>query len=182
MVITEAEEQHIPAIHAIYAWHVANGTASFETEVPGIDDMRERMAKLREAGLPWFVLIDEGMVKGYCYLSRYRTRMAYQFTLEDSIYVDQRYRHKGAGKALLAKCIEWAEQHGYRQLIAVVGNSENAASLALHHRAGFTTAGTLKNVGFKHGRWLDIVILQRTLGDGALTLPLASAGGGTACA
>lgn len=182
MIITEAEEQHIPAIHAIYAWHVANGTASFETEVPAISDMRARWLKLCEADLPWFVLMDEGVVKGYCYLSRYRTRMAYQFTLEDSIYVDENFRHRGAGKALLAKSIEWAERQGYRQLVAVVGNSENEASLALHQRAGFTLTGTLKNVGFKHGRWLDIVILQRTLGEGALTLPQDSASVVSACA
>lgn len=182
MVITEAEEQHIPTIHAIYAWHVAHGTASFETEVPGIDEIRARWMTLRDAGLPWFVLIDDGVVKGYCYLSRYRARMAYQFTLEDSIYVDQHHRHQGVGKALLATSIEWAEQHGYRQLIAVVGNSENEASLALHHRAGFTTIGTLKNVGFKHGRWLDIVMLQRTLGEGALTVPELGCSTQSACA
>lgn len=181
MEITEAEEQHIPTIHAIYAWHVANGTASFETEVPGIDEMRDRIKTLRDAGLPWFVLLDDGVVKGYCYLSHYRARKAYQFTLEDSIYVDQHYRHRGAGKALLAKSIEWAQQHGYRQLIAVVGNSENEASLALHHRAGFITTGTLKNVGFKHGRWLDIVMLQRTLGEGAQTVPQMNARADSAC-
>ncbi|WP_437889253.1 N-acetyltransferase family protein [Phytobacter sp. V91] len=171
MVIIEAEEQHIPGIHAIYAWHVTHGSASFETEAPSAEEMHARLRKMREAGLPWFVFLDEGEVKGYCYLSRYRTRHAYQFTLENSIYVEQRFRHRGVGKALLARAIAWAEAQGYRQLVAVVGNSENQASLALHQRAGFTLTGTLKNVGFKHGRWLDIVILQRTLGEGALTLP-----------
>jgi len=182
MEIIAAEEQHIPAIHAIYAWHVANGSASFETDVPTMDDMRARLQKLRESGLPWFVVMVEGNVKGYCYLSHYRTRTAYQFTLEDSIYVEQTFRHQGAGKALLATAIDWAERHGYRQLIGVVGNSENAASLALHQRAGFTLTGTLKNVGFKHGRWLDIVIMQRTLGEGALTAPQHHLSAHRACA
>ncbi|MGK9172403.1 GNAT family N-acetyltransferase [Yokenella regensburgei] len=171
MHITEAEEHHIPAIHAIYAWHVAHGTASFETEIPTPDDMLVRLNNLRDAGLPWFVLIHEGSVKGYCYLSRYRTRAAYRYTLEDSIYIDNAFCRQGAGKKLLARAIAWAEAHGYRQLICVVGNSENEASLALHQRAGFTLTGTLKNVGFKHNRWLDIVILQRMLGEGALSVP-----------
>jgi L-amino acid N-acyltransferase YncA len=182
MQIIEAEEHHIPAIHAIYAWHVANGTASFETDVPTLNDMQTRLHKLRDAGLPWFVLIDEERVKGYCYLGHYRTRAAYRFTLEDSIYVDKDFCHRGAGKVLLARAIEWAEQHGYRQLVCVVGNSENEASLALHQRAGFTLTGTLKNVGFKHGRWLDIVIMQRTLGEGAQTLPQDDVCSETACA
>lgn len=171
MEIIEAQEKHIIAMQQIYAWHVVNGTASFETEAPDRAEMLARLHKTRVAGLPWFVVTDEGQVKGYCYLSRYRTRHAYQYTLEDSIYVDQAFRQRGAGKALLAKAIEWAGQHGYRQMIAVVGNSENVGSLRLHQQAGFTVSGTLNHVGFKHGRWLDIVMMQRPLGEGNVTLP-----------
>lgn len=171
MDIIRAEERHLAAIQQIYAWHVTNGSASFETAPPDIEEMRARLAKIRSAGLPWFVLLEAGVVKGYCYLAAYRTRYAYRYTLEDSIYVDRDFRHRGAGSALLAKAVEWAERHGYRQLIAVVGNSENAASLGVHKKAGFSISGTLQNVGFKHGRWLDIVIMQRMLGEGAQTLP-----------
>lgn len=173
MDIIEAEEQHINAMQQIYAWHVVNGSASFETTAPGRDEMLARLHKTRSAGLPWFVVLEEDVVKGYCYLSHYRTRYAYRYTLEDSIYIDEQFRQRGAGKALLKKAIEWAQSHGYRQLVAVVGNSENVGSLRLHEQAGFALTGTLNNVGFKHGRWLDIVIMQRTLGEGSSTLPVA---------
>ncbi|MCW2478977.1 GNAT family N-acetyltransferase [Candidatus Symbiopectobacterium sp. NZEC135] len=171
MNIIAAEEQHISAIQKIYAYHVIHGTASFETEPPDINEMRARLKKSYDAGLPWFVAIKNGGVAGYCYLSRYRERRAYQYTLEDSIYVDPQYQQQGVGKALLAYAIEWAEQHGFRQLIAVVGNSENEGSLRLHRQAGFSLVGTLASVGLKHGRWLDTVMLQRALGEGDSTLP-----------
>lgn len=171
MDIIAAEVQHISAIQKIYAYHVLHGTASFETEPPDINAMLARLTKNNDAGLPWFVAINNGDVAGYCYLSRYRERRAYQYTLEDSIYVDPQYQQQDVGKALLAHAIAWAEQHGFRQLIAVVGNSENEGALHLHRQAGFSLVGTLASVELKHGRWLDTVMLQRALGEGDLTLP-----------
>ncbi|MBG6245081.1 N-acetyltransferase [Candidatus Symbiopectobacterium sp. 'North America'] len=171
MDIIAAEEQHISAIQKIYAHHVIHGTASFETEPPDINEMRARLKKNLDASLPWFVASKNGRITGYCYLSRYRERKAYQYTLEDSIYVDPQCQQQGVGKALLAHAIEWAEQRGFRQLIAIVGNSENEGSLHLHRQAGFSLVGTLASVGLKHGRWLDTVMLQRALGEEDSTLP-----------
>ncbi|WP_431022944.1 Phosphinothricin N-acetyltransferase (plasmid) [Erwinia rhapontici] len=171
MEITEADERHIPAIQQIYAYHVLHGTATFETEPPDAAEMTARMKKVHAAGLSWFVAVDEGQVRGYCYLSFYRERYAYRFTLEDSVYIDPMFQGRGIGRQLLARAIAWAEARGFRQLVAVVGNSENTASLTLHRAAGFSITGTLRSVGFKHGCWLDTVILQRTLGQGDATLP-----------
>ena len=171
MKIIEADEQHIPAIQQIYAYHVLHGTASFETTPPDIAEMANRLKKVRAAGLIWLVAIDEGQVCGYCYLSFYRERPAYRLTLEDSIYIDPTFLGRGIGKRLLTHAITWAETQGFRQLVAIVGNSENAPSIALHSGAGFSMTGILRSVGFKHGRWLDTVLLQRTLGQGDATIP-----------
>jgi len=170
MEITEADKRHIPAIQQIYAYHVLQGTATFETEPPDAAEIAARLEKVRSAGLPWFVAVEDGQVRGYCYLSFYRERRAYRFTLEDSVYMDVNYQGRGTGKMLLSHAIAWAEARGFRQLVAVVGNSENRGSLALHSAAGFSITGTLRSVGFKHGRWLDTVILQRALGQGDATL------------
>ncbi|OIX90501.1 GNAT family N-acetyltransferase [Pantoea sp. Ae16] len=171
MEITQADERHIPAIQQIYAYHVLHGTATFETEPPDSAEMTIRLKKVRAAGLPWFVAVEDGNVRGYCYLSLYRERCAYRLTLEDSVYIASDAQGQGIGKNLLLSAIAWAESRGFRQLVAVVGNSENTASLALHRVAGFSITGTLKSVGFKHGRWLDTVIMQRTLGQGDSTSP-----------
>lgn len=171
MEIIEADERHIPAIQQIYAYHVLHGTATFETVPPDVTEMAMRLKKVCAAGLPWFVAVDEGRVRGYCYLSFYRERYAYRFTLEDSVYIDPTFQGRGIGKQLLSRALKWAEARDFRQLVAVVGNSENTASLALHRAAGFNITGTLRSVGFKHGRWLDTVILQRTLGTGDAMIP-----------
>ena len=171
MEIIEAGEQHIPAIQKIYAWHVLHGTASFETQPTDEREMAGRLKKIKEAGLLWLVVLHEDEVKGYCYLGHYRERYAYRHTLEDSIYIDPAFQKRGAGKALLRRAIDWAETHGYRQLIGNVGDSENKASIGLHLAAGFQMKGTLHSVGFKHGRWLDTVFMQLALGDGNQTLP-----------
>jgi phosphinothricin acetyltransferase len=170
MEITEADKRHIAAIQQIYAYHVLHGTATFETEPPDAAEIAARLEKVRSAGLPRFVAVEDGQVRGYCYLSFYRERRAYRFTLEDSVYMDVNYQGRGIGKMLLSHAIAWAEARGFRQLVAVVGNSENRGSLALHSAAGFSITGTLRSVGFKHGRWLDTVILQRMLGQGDATL------------
>ncbi|MGU0039827.1 N-acetyltransferase family protein [Citrobacter freundii complex sp. 2025EL-00176] len=166
MKIVNAEEKHIPAIRDIYAHHVLHGTGSFETDPPDTHEMLARLEKIRSLGLPWVVALQEDKVIGYCYLSRYRERYAYRYTLEDSIYIDPTAQRQGAGKALLRHVIDWAETQGYRQLIAIVGDSNNQGSLKVHQQVGFTEIGTLKDIGFKHGRWLDTVLLQRTLGEG----------------
>ncbi|MDM2925866.1 GNAT family N-acetyltransferase [Citrobacter sp. Cpa228] len=171
MKIVNAEEKHIPAIHTIYAHHVLHGAASFETDPPDTREMLVRLTKIRELGLPWVVALQDEKVIGYCYLTRYRERYAYRYTLEDSIYIDPTAQRQGAGKALLHHVITWAEIHGYRQMIAIVGDSNNQGSLKVHQQVGFTEVGTLKNIGFKHGRWLDTVLLQRNLGEGNSTLP-----------
>ncbi|HFS5791364.1 TPA: N-acetyltransferase family protein [Citrobacter werkmanii] len=165
MKIVNAEEKHIPAIRDIYAHHVINGTGSFETDPPDTHEMLARLEKIHSLGLPWVVALQEDRVIGYCYLTRYRERYAYRYTLEDSIYIDPAAQRQGVGKALLSHIIDWAETHGYRQLIAMVGDSNNQGSLKVHQQVGFTEIGTLKDVGFKHGRWLDTVLLQRTLSE-----------------
>ncbi|MBJ9268417.1 MULTISPECIES: GNAT family N-acetyltransferase [Citrobacter] len=174
MKIVNAEEEHINAIRDIYAHHVIHGTGSFETDPPDTREMLARLEKIRSLGLPWVVALQEDKVIGYCYLTRYRERYAYRYTLEDSIYIDPTAQRQGAGKALLRHVIDWAETHGYRQLIAIVGDSNNQGSLKVHQKAGFTQIGTLKNIGFKHGLWLDTVLLQRNLGAGDSTLPADS--------
>lgn len=171
MEIILAEDSHVPAIQQIYAHHVLQGTGSFEIVPPDEAEIASRLEKLRAAGLPWFVALSEGQVCGYCYLSFYRPRYAYRFTLEDSLYIAPAFQGKGIGKRLLAHAIHWAESRGFRQMVGNVGDSANVASIALHRAAGFTVTGTLTSVGFKHGRWLDTVLMQPTLGDGDSTLP-----------
>lgn len=174
MKIVNAEEKHIPAICDIYAHHVTHCTASFETEPPDINEMFARLNKIRCQGLPYVVALHEEKVIGYCYLTHYRERYAYRHTLEDSIYIDPVAQGQGVGKALLRHVITWAGAHGYRQMIAIVGDSNNQGSLKVHQQVGFTEVGTLKDIGFKHGRWLDTVLMQRNLGEGNSTLPADS--------
>lgn len=138
MKIVNAEKKHIPAIRDIYAHHVNHGTGSFETDPPDTREMQDRLEKIRSLGLPWVVALQEDKVIGYCYLTRYRERYAYRYTLEDSIYIDPTAQRQGVGKALLRHVIEWAETQGYRQLIAIVGDSNNQGSLKVHQQAGFT--------------------------------------------
>ncbi|MBP2167113.1 phosphinothricin acetyltransferase [Erwinia toletana] len=171
MNILNADKNHIAAIQAIYAHHVSTGLGSFETLPPSAEEMASRIAKVQQEGLIWLVAEMDGCVMGYCYLSFYRTRYAYRYTLEDSVYVAADYQGRGVGKTLLQHAIDWAQQQGYRQMIANVGNSENHGSLALHESLGFTLCGTLHSVGLKHGQWLDTVFLQRELGEGDRTLP-----------
>jgi phosphinothricin acetyltransferase len=155
--------------YAIYAHHVLHGTGSFETEPPDTQEMLNRV----KSSVSWISLVCRpagDTVIGYCYISRYRERHAYRFTVENSIYIDPAYQRQGVGKALLDHALTWARSQGYRQMIAVVGDSANVASVALHIRAGFTEIGTLKDIGFKHGRWLDTVLLQISW-EGSCTLP-----------
>lgn len=161
----------VPAITAIYAQHVLHGLASFETEPPALDEMRRRFDAITGAGYPYLVALAGDALLGYAYANVYRTRPAYRFTVEDSIYVAPGASGRGVGRALLSRLIDDCTQSGYRQMLAVIGDSDNAASIGLHRACGFAPTGTLHAVGFKFGRWVDSVIMQRPLGDGADSLP-----------
>jgi phosphinothricin acetyltransferase len=161
----------LPAITAIYAHHVQTGLASFETDAPTLAEMTQRYTAITGAGYPYLVAVQEGAVLGYAYANYYRTRPAYRFTVEDSIYVAPETVGRGIGRALLARLVADCEQRGHRQMLAVIGDSANTASIALHRACGFTLKCTLDAVGFKFGRWVDSVIMQRTLGDGQRSLP-----------
>jgi L-amino acid N-acyltransferase YncA len=161
----------IPAITRIYAHAVQHGTASFEIEPPDEAEMARRQRALLDGGFPYLAAEQDGAVVGYAYAGPYRARPAYRWTVEDSIYVDTNAHGRGIGRALIARLIIESEARGYRQIIAVIGDSQQAASIALHRRAGFRLVGTFENVGFKHGRWLDSVLMQRALGAGATTMP-----------
>lgn len=169
--VRPATAEDIAAIAAIYGHHVLHGTASFETEPPGAGEMARRRAALLEAGYPYLVAEREGEVLGYAYASAYRPRAAYRDTVENSVYLRADVIGHGIGSLLLAALVAACEARGYRQMIAVVGGSANAASIRLHERHGFRLVGTLRSVGHKHGQWLDTVLLQRTLGAGDAAPP-----------
>ena len=171
MIVRAATPADLPAIESIYAHQVLHGLASFEEEPPSLQEMRSRFAEVTARGLPYLAMEEAGEVLGYGYCTLYRTRSAYRYALEDSVYVRQEQHRKGIGKAILAELIVRCEQLGYRQLIAVIGDSAQAASIGLHASLGFLRAGTLRSVGFKFGRWVDTVIMQRPLGRGDGTRP-----------
>jgi phosphinothricin acetyltransferase len=160
----------VPAVTAIYAHHVLTGLASFETVPPAAQEMARRRMEVLKRGLPFLVAEIAGSVVGYAYASPYRARPAYRFTLEDSIYIHPDHTRKGIGRLLLQALIASCEEKGYRQMVAIIGDSGNAPSIGLHQAFGFEHAGTLRSVGFKFGRWVDTVLMQRPLaaGDGAL--------------
>ena len=164
-----AEPADLVAVQTIYAHHVLTGLASFEEVPPALEEIRRRHAEVTGQGLPWLVADHGGTVAGYGYCALYRTRSAYRFALEDSVYVRKDVQGKGVGSALLAELIRRCEKLGYRQLIAVIGDSGNAASISLHASHGFLRVGTLRSVGYKFGRWVDSVLMQRPLdpGDGS---------------
>ena len=169
--IRDCAEADLPAIQAIYAHHVLNGSASFEEVPPDLAEMARRRAAIVERGLPYLVAEAGGRVLGYAYAGPYHARAAYRFTLEDSVYVAADALGRGVGGLLLAAILERATAAGCRQMLALIGDSGNAASIALHARAGFRHAGTLEAVGFKFGRWVDVTLMQRPLGPGAATDP-----------
>lgn len=161
--IRDATEADVPAIHDIYAHHVLHGLASFEEVPPGVEEMRSRFQAVRAAGKPYIVAELDGAVAGYGYASAYRARIAYRFTLENSIYIDERYRGRGVGTALIEALVARCRGGPWRQMIAIIGDSGNAASIGLHRKAGFREVGVLHKVGFKHGRWVDSVLMQLEL-------------------
>lgn len=169
--VRDAHPQDLPAVRDIYAHHVLHGLATFEEVPPSVEVLATRRAAVLDAGLPYIVAEIGGEVVGYSYATAYRPRPAYRFTVEDSIYVAQDRGGQGIGSALLTELIARCEAGPWRQMIAVIGNSANAGSIALHRRHGFVQAGVLHDVGFKFGRWVDSVLMQRPLGPGAATLP-----------
>lgn len=171
IVVRDAEAADLAGIQAIYAHHVLTGLSSFEEVAPGVAEMAARRDAVIAAGLPYLAAELDGRVVGYAYATAYRPRPAYRHTVEDSVYVAPALDGRGIGTALLRRLIDRCEQGPWRQMLAVIGNSGNAGSIALHRRLGFREAGVFLDVGFKFGRWVDTVLMQRPLGDGARTLP-----------
>ena len=169
--IRPATAGDVPAITRIYAHAVEYGTASFEIEPPDEAEMARRLRTMLDNNYPYVVAERAGAVAGYAYANAYRPRVAYRWSVEDSVYVAPDTQGQRIGSQLLARLIEEAEARGYRQMIAVIGDSAQAPSIAVHARAGFSHIGTLRSVGFKFGRWLDTVLMQRALGRGAAAPP-----------
>lgn len=171
LVIRHAAAADMPAIQAIYAEQVLHGLATFEEEAPTADELLARRGAILNQGLPYLCAERDGRVIGYSYAAAHRPRPAYRYTVEDSVYVDERAQGQGVGRALLEAVIARCEDGPWRQMIAVIGDSSNAGSIALHRRLAFRHAGTLEAVGFKLGRWVDTVIMQRPLGPGGCIDP-----------
>lgn len=171
MIIRDSRTSDLDRIQAIYSHHVLRGLASFEEVPPDQAEMGRRREDVLGRGLPYLVAEIEGDVVGYAYAGPYRLRTAYRFTVEDSIYIDPGAVGRGVGRALLATVIDRCTEAGCRQMVAVIGDSGNAASIGLHRHLGFEPAGVLKSIGFKFGRWVDSVLMQRALGGGDGTLP-----------
>lgn len=170
-VIRPVHSDDLADIQAIYAAEVLRGTASFELTAPTVEDMRQRRRALEDGGYPYLVAVDAAArVCGYAYAGPYRQRPAYRFTVENSVYVAESARRRGVAGRLLAALIEACESRGYRQMVAVIGDSAHTASIRLHQRAGFQHVGTLQDVGYKFEHWLDTVIMQRPLGAGAAAI------------
>jgi len=171
--IRSATEPDLPFITAIYGEAVRHGTATFELDPPDLAEMTRRFRALIDGGFPYLVAALDGRVVGYAYAGAYRPRPAYRFTVENSVYLEPATHRRGIGLQLLRRLIDECETRGFRQMIAVIGDSANAGSIGVHRSAGFSMIGTHPNVGLKFGRWLDTVMMQRALGEGAITVPAA---------
>ena len=166
IAIRDATEADMAAVQAIYAHHVLKGLATFEEIPPSIEEMAARWRAALDLGLSYLVAEVEGSVLGYCYAAPFRPRPAYRYAIEDSVYIAEDFGRRGLGAALLGALIVRCEAGPWRQMVAVIGDSGNLASIALHRRFGFELVGTLRSVGFKFGRWVDTPIMQRALGAG----------------
>ncbi|KAA2237115.1 GNAT family N-acetyltransferase [Salinarimonas soli] len=171
VLVRPSAASDLPAVAAIYAHAVRHGTASFEIEPPDEAEIARRREAILAGGYPYLAAEIEGAVAGYAYAGPYRTRPAYRFTVEDSIYVAPGRQGSGVGRALLAALVEACETLGFRQMVAVIGDSGSRGSIRLHESLGFRPVGVLEAIGYKHGRWLDTVLMQRTLGHGTATPP-----------
>jgi phosphinothricin acetyltransferase len=175
--IRSAVEADLPPVTEIYDHAVRYGTATFELIPPDVAEMTRRFRTLTQAGFPYLVASLEGRVIGYAYAGPYRPRPAYRFTVENSIYLAPATHRRGIGMQLLKRLIMDCEARGFRQMIAVIGDSANAGSIGVHSRAGFQMIGTHPSVGLKFGRWLDTVMMQLALGEGDATMPDAAQNG-----
>ena len=165
----------LPAITQIYAWNVLHGTGTFELDPPPLEEMQRRREDVLDKGLPWLVVERDGVVSGYAYANHFRPRPAYRFCVEDSVYLAQSAQRQGLGRLLLAELLARCEAKGARQMLAVIGDSANLGSVGVHRALGFETIGVMPSVGWKFERWLDVVIMQKALGQGAATPPPAGA-------
>jgi phosphinothricin acetyltransferase len=177
LLIRDSRDDDIAAIARIYGHHVLHGLASFEEDAPGEAEMVRRRADVLAKGYPYIAAERDGRLVGYAYASAYRPRPAYRYAVENSIYIDESDRGGGIGSALLPALITRCTERGFRQMIAVIGDSANAASIGLHAKFGFRMVGTLASIGWKHGRWVDSVLMQLALGDGDGTPAIASGSG-----
>jgi L-amino acid N-acyltransferase YncA len=170
-LVRDATPADVAEMPSIYAHHVLHGTGTFDEIPPSIEEMAARFAKVTGRGWAWRVAADASGILGYGYYTQFRDRSAYRFTVEDSIYVRDDVRGQGVGKALVRQLLDDATAHGFRQMIAVIGDSENTGSIGVHASLGFLMVGTMRAVGLKFGRWLDVVTMQRALGRGAADVP-----------
>ncbi|MDE0801238.1 MAG: GNAT family N-acetyltransferase [Rhodospirillaceae bacterium] len=169
--IRDATEDDMEAVAAIYGHYVETSAATFEVTIPTVSEMTRRFQDLTQGYMPYIVAEQGGVIAGYAYTGLYRTRWGYRYTVEDSVYVGQKHLGKGIGRSLLEDLIAKTTGLGYRQMISVIGDSANAASIALHSQLGFKVIGALPSTGRKFDRWIDSVLMQRSLGDGNTTPP-----------
>ncbi len=172
LLIRPSTPADLPAITAVYAWNVANGTGTFELEAPDLAEMTRRREDVLAKGLPWLVAERAGAVLGYAYANHFRPRRAYRYCLEDSIYLAADARGQGVGRLLLAELLARCEAAGARQMLAVIGDSANAGSIGVHRALGFEAVGTMKSAGWKFDGWRDVVIMQKALGLGDAAAPV----------
>jgi phosphinothricin acetyltransferase len=171
LLIRPSQEADLARVSEIYAYHVENGTGTFETTAPTLDEMRERWREVLGRGLPFLVATRGQSVLGFAYVNWFKPRPAFRFSAEDSIYIDPQSIGKGVGRELLQNLVRQSEACGVRKLIAVIGDSGNRGSIGLHQAMGFESVGTIKACGWKFGRWLDVVLMEKSLGQGAGTTP-----------
>ncbi|MBK6557901.1 MAG: N-acetyltransferase [Comamonadaceae bacterium] len=169
--IRPSRDDDIDAITLIYAHHVLHGTGTFEVDPPSVQDMRARRAEVLARGLPWLIAESDNQVSGFAYCNWFKPRPAYRFSAEDSIYLAPHANGQGLGRALLAELATQAERAGVRKLIAVIGDSGNTGSIGVHRALGFQHVGVLASCGWKFDRWLDVVLMERSLGLGDTTSP-----------
>ena len=172
VLIRPSTPADLPALTAIYGWNVAHGTGTFELELPDHAEMARRREDVLSKGLPWLVAERDGQVLGYAYANHFRPRRAYRFCLEDSIYLAAEAKGQGLGKLLLAELLARCEAAGARQMLAVIGDSANTASIGVHRALGFEQVGLMRAAGWKFDRWLDVVVMQKSLGLGQSSAPL----------
>jgi L-amino acid N-acyltransferase YncA len=175
LLIRPSTPADLPAIAAIYGWNVLNGTGTFELDAPDGAEMARRRDDVLSKGLPWLVAERDGAVLGYAYANHFRPRRAYRFCVEDSVYLAADAKGQGLGRLLLAELLARCEAAGARQMLAVIGDSANLGSIGVHRTLGFEPVGVMKAAGWKFERWLDVVLMQKSLGQGADTPPVDAA-------